>query len=363
MAARRKATRKTVRRRRNPVTEGRILDAIAEAVRRELMRPGDWRWTWDQLSKAERLAFDLFLVRTKDPLAWEPGTPESRFGGRVLRMAAQERERRGNPAGVLAQVGSSSYVLRFAGREIPGRSRKALESFAKVNGVAPLVFVDERSSPAIHQGPTFNPDYGSRAAGRDPIRGHQLKIARDTMRMHCAGARIMGGMDHPTAAALLGKPLPKGCTCAGRVANPMREPCPKGCGYQGTETKTATGVRLVCRRCGTAWVVHDRKRNPGSSSAAAAMFKKWHGFEPDEVVELPQLPPLDAGPLVFLGNLRRIDYDSPKWSKRAPGKRRQVGYYHKSTGRPYVMTNAAGNVLVIFDPSGQFKATAAGLVK
>lgn len=35
---------------------------------------------------------------------------------------------------------------------------------------------------------------------------HQLKIARETMRMHCAGARIMGGMGadpHRKAARII----------------------------------------------------------------------------------------------------------------------------------------------------------------
>jgi hypothetical protein len=42
---------------------------------------------------------------------------------------------------------------------------------------------------------------------------HQKKIARDTMKLHCLGAKIMGGMDHPTAAKILGKPVPNDCTC------------------------------------------------------------------------------------------------------------------------------------------------------
>jgi hypothetical protein len=319
------AARKRVTRRRNSgVTEAQILDLLSDAVSREMREPGrGWSWTFHHVMTAqEKTAFDLFLVRTKDPLAWEPGTTEQRFRQRVQRMAEQfkewERGRGGrgkkNPAGELAQVGPSSFVLRFAGRSIPGKSRKALESWAKVNGVHPLKFVDERSSPRLHQGPELNPRGGRRRAPATP-RQHQLKIARDTMRMHCLGARIMGGMDHPTAAALLGKPLPAGCTC--RVANP---------------------------------------------SSAAAMFENWHGFEPDQVAQL-DLPKIDRGPLVFLGTLRRIDYDSPKWSKARPGRRRQVSYWHRSTGKPYVLTNAAGNVVVIFDPAGKFRATAAGLVK
>lgn len=72
----------------------KTLDILAEAVQRELARPGDWRWTFDHMTQAERLRFDGFLVRMEDPLAWEAGTCEHRFGTRVRRMAELERERR-----------------------------------------------------------------------------------------------------------------------------------------------------------------------------------------------------------------------------------------------------------------------------
>ena len=48
---------------------------------------------------------------------------------------------------------------------------------------------------------------------------HVLRIARDTMRMHCAGARIMGGQTHREAvdriADVTGKrpSLPTDCSC------------------------------------------------------------------------------------------------------------------------------------------------------
>ncbi len=54
---------------------------------------------------------------------------------------------------------------------------------------------------------------------------HQLKIARDTMRMHCEGARIMGGLGvdpHREAAKIIlrltGKPatIDPDCTCVVR---------------------------------------------------------------------------------------------------------------------------------------------------
>lgn len=54
---------------------------------------------------------------------------------------------------------------------------------------------------------------------------HQLKIARDTMRMHCTGARIMGGMGadpHKEAARIIFKltgrraTIDPDCTCVAR---------------------------------------------------------------------------------------------------------------------------------------------------
>jgi len=86
--------------RRNPpttaTTEGQILDFLAEAVHRHL--GGDatgWAWVWHRsMSARDRLAFDLFLVRTHDPLAHEAGTAEGRFRTRVLRMAELERHRK-----------------------------------------------------------------------------------------------------------------------------------------------------------------------------------------------------------------------------------------------------------------------------
>lgn len=83
---------------RNPVTEGRILDKLAEASQRVLRGDqGGAAWVWDHMTSEEHLAFDLFLVRTRDPLAWEAGRPEARFKERVRRMVEMERQRRGNP--------------------------------------------------------------------------------------------------------------------------------------------------------------------------------------------------------------------------------------------------------------------------
>ena len=38
------------------------------------------------MPQEDRLAFDLFLVKMQDPLAYEPGSPQWRFSERVRRM-------------------------------------------------------------------------------------------------------------------------------------------------------------------------------------------------------------------------------------------------------------------------------------
>lgn len=69
------------------VSASTILDRLAEACKRFKMEGARGvDWTWDHMSSAERLAFDLFLVKMKDQLAYEPGTPEHRFRTRVQRM-------------------------------------------------------------------------------------------------------------------------------------------------------------------------------------------------------------------------------------------------------------------------------------
>lgn len=46
---------------------------------------------------------------------------------------------------------------------------------------------------------------GKGRAARDPFFKHQLKIARDTLKMSTVGAKIMGGMNHDEARAFLKK--------------------------------------------------------------------------------------------------------------------------------------------------------------
>jgi hypothetical protein len=98
------------------VTSGRILDLLADAVsryRREGQRGVDW--TLMHMSAEERTAFDLFLVRMKDPLAWQPGTTEFRFRARVVAMAE------GRPA---SDVVAEAEVIEpdFAASRLRGRA-------------------------------------------------------------------------------------------------------------------------------------------------------------------------------------------------------------------------------------------------
>ena len=80
------------------------LDFLAEAANRCLR--GDSAgasWVWHHvMSDAQRLDFDFFLVRMADELAFQPGTPESRFKERVRRMVTLECQRRNIEPAVVA---------------------------------------------------------------------------------------------------------------------------------------------------------------------------------------------------------------------------------------------------------------------
>lgn len=47
----------------------------------------------ERMTKTDQLAFDCFLVRMRDALAAEPGTPSHRFATRVARMVELSRSR------------------------------------------------------------------------------------------------------------------------------------------------------------------------------------------------------------------------------------------------------------------------------
>ena len=72
------------------IESGRILDLIAQGVR-EYRSDGGTAWTFHHVMTSEdRLAFDLFLVRMGDELAYQAGSTEGRFAERVRRMVALE---------------------------------------------------------------------------------------------------------------------------------------------------------------------------------------------------------------------------------------------------------------------------------
>jgi len=70
-------------------TEADMLDLLVETVQRvKVYGTAEAHNVYcRQMSIDARIAFDLFLVRTKDPLAYQAGMGESRFVERVTRMA------------------------------------------------------------------------------------------------------------------------------------------------------------------------------------------------------------------------------------------------------------------------------------
>lgn len=79
-----------------PATTADVLDHLAAAAN-AVVTYGDSEaasYFCRVLTEADRLAFDAFLVRMNDPLAFEAGTCEHRFRTRVVRMAQQFVERK-----------------------------------------------------------------------------------------------------------------------------------------------------------------------------------------------------------------------------------------------------------------------------
>ena len=75
-----------------PIEAAALLDHFAHAANL-VVRTGDESeassYFLRAMSERERVAFDLFLVATEDPLAYEAGTPEHRFSTKVVKMAQQ----------------------------------------------------------------------------------------------------------------------------------------------------------------------------------------------------------------------------------------------------------------------------------
>ena len=75
-----------------PIEPAALLDHFAHAANL-IVRTGDESegssYFLRAMDRREQLAFDLFLVATEDPLAYEAGTPEHRFSTKVVKMAQQ----------------------------------------------------------------------------------------------------------------------------------------------------------------------------------------------------------------------------------------------------------------------------------
>lgn len=70
------------------VTSSRILDILALAVKQyKVYGKRGIESTFDHMNSDERVAFDFFLVKMGDQLAYQAGTVEYRFTARVLAMA------------------------------------------------------------------------------------------------------------------------------------------------------------------------------------------------------------------------------------------------------------------------------------
>jgi len=70
------------------ITTGELLDHLVLAVDRAKREGLERAVAWEYhhcMTDMERIAFDLFLVKTHDPLAEQAGSPESRFRERVRR--------------------------------------------------------------------------------------------------------------------------------------------------------------------------------------------------------------------------------------------------------------------------------------
>ena len=88
---------------------------------------------------------------------------------------------------------------------------------------------------------------------------------------------------------------------------------------------------------------------------AASTFKRWHGFDADEVVQLKGPGKRIPDTLVALGELVEIVYRSNKWDG-------EPKLYRHKTSKPHPMlaTDPTGRALYLV--GGRVKVTARGLV-
>ena len=102
---------------------GRALDLLAQACERARREGFDAAISWTyhmQMSAQDRLDFDCFLVRMKDELAYQAGTPESRFRERVRRMIGTVGEPM-TKCVLCGQVGTGACGCGFQGEKAGAR--------------------------------------------------------------------------------------------------------------------------------------------------------------------------------------------------------------------------------------------------
>lgn len=92
--------------------------------------------------------------------------------------------------------------------------------------------------------------------------------------------------------------------------------------------------------------------------AAEDVFEEWHEFPPDVAEEHNAPTPPERA--VALGRLLEVVYESPKWEKGKPGKRKVHAYRHRFDKPPLLVTDAGRKQLYVV--GGNYTAKPEGLV-
>lgn len=135
------------------------------------------------------------------------------------------------------------------------------------------------------------------ARGGRPVAGyaqsvpeqHQRKIAQQTMKMHCAGAAIMGGPDHHEAARILGVSPPAGCTCGAAKGTRQIKPHTRGGKpVRGYTQSGKYGLKVDYRkyRCMTCGHEHDVQTNHTGPLQVRCPNCSWKGGGHDMTADI-----------------------------------------------------------------------------
>lgn len=213
---------------------------------------------------------------------------------------------------------------------------------------------------------------------------HQMKIARDTLKLSDVGAKIMGGMSKPEARRFLQQ---KGYSAARilrlenpcktrRVAvrkkavkkNPRKKPVAQMTSNelfkefnQIMSKKVRTeiiskrlasvkkqlkklidrGKGLKTRKNPLVTVNPTRRKKSRINPKALAMFRKVHGTDPDKVVKVGS----GDDTYIVLGEVVEIAYRIPFATKRDKGNTEWV---HKFKKKPFLCLTAGGKPAIMF---------------